>query len=354
MTSSQTQEPDDKATRRRLRNGLISLAILVIIVVGLLASVSGLKTVAHAIVHMSPVWLAVALGLEVLSCASYALAFLQVFSRAPLRFGARVALAELAFGAAVPVGGAGSVAVGAWLMVERGRDLKTVSERSAALFLITSAINVFTLIAAGAALFFGVIPGPRNPLLGALPAAVGVVVLAFFLALPKLTARAAAARSQGKLRTLLDSTTQSVDLTRGILFHADWRIVGAVGYLWFDISVLAACFAGIGHVPPLAAIVLAYQIAYLSAVIPVPGGIGVVDGSFVGVLVLYGVDARSAAAATLVYRGISLWIPAIWGTVAYIVLRRTRDRPLRPRSGETQDGPVTTDTEGNKEARNDG
>jgi uncharacterized protein (TIRG00374 family) len=96
--------------------------------------------------------------------------------------------------------------------------------------------------------------------------------------------------------------------------------------------VLAACFAATGHVPPLAAIVLAYQIGYLSNMIPIPGGIGVLDGSLVGMLVLYGASATTATAAALVYHAIALWVPAMWGTVAFLVLRRTRGTPVTPRS----------------------
>ena len=81
--------------------------------------------------------------------SAYVLAFLQVFERAPIRFGARVALSELAFGSAVSVGGAGSLAVGIWLLVDRGAPAVRVAERSAVLFLLTSAINVLTLIVAG-------------------------------------------------------------------------------------------------------------------------------------------------------------------------------------------------------------
>ena len=76
---------------------------------------------------------------------------------------------------------------------------------------------------------------------------------------------------------------------------------------------------------------LAYQIGYLSNVIPIPGGIGVLDGSMVGMLVLYGVAATPAAAATIVYHAIALWIPAMWGTLAFLILRRTRHEPLTPR-----------------------
>ena len=71
---------------------------------------------------------------------------------------------------------------------------------------------------------------------------------------------------------------------------ADWRLLGAFGYLWFDIAVLWVCFHALGHTPPISTIVLAYQIGYLSNLIPIPGGIGVLDGSFVGMFVLFGVN----------------------------------------------------------------
>jgi hypothetical protein len=61
--------------------------------------------------------------------------------------------------------------------------------------------------------------------------------------------------------------------------------------------------------------------------------------------VLFGVNATKATSATVVYHAISLWIPAMWGTVAYILLRRTRHQPLtlrpsreerrRPRNART-------------------
>jgi uncharacterized membrane protein YbhN (UPF0104 family) len=315
----------------------------------LLLAVPGLHGVADQVADMKIGWVLVAVALEVLSCVGYIIAFLQVFERAPVRFGARVALSELAFGAAVSVGGAGSVAVGAWLLVERGANPRRVAERSVVLFLLTSAINVVTLALAGFALWLGILPGPRNPLLSLVPGLVGLLVLVFFLALPLLTDRLASRRAPGRLRTMLTETSASIRQTEQLMFRRDWRIVGAIAYLWCDIAVLAACFAAAGPVPPLAPLVLAYQIGYLSNLIPVPGGIGVLDGSLVGMLVLYGVPATLATAATVVYHAIALWIPAMWGTVAFIILRRTRNEPvtLRPprevrrrRRRERRDHPV--------------
>ncbi|HWE34508.1 MAG TPA: YbhN family protein [Solirubrobacteraceae bacterium] len=319
-----------KATRN-LRNGLISVVLLLALVVGLLLAVPGLHGVGHAITHMGTGWLIVAVLLEVGSCLGYVLAFLQVFDRAPLRLGARIALAEQAFGAAVAIGGAGSAAVGSWLLVERGAPVVRVVERSAVLFLLTSAINVITAVLASLGLLIGVLPGTHRTYLAIVTAVVGTGVFVFFLMLPRFADRLAQRRESGKVRTFLTETAVSVRDTERLLRSPDWRIIGAIAFLWCDIGVLIACFAATGHVPSLSTIVLAYQLGYLVNIIPIPGSIGVLDGSLVGLLVLMGVNATRATAATLVYHAIALWVPASWGTVAFLILRRSRGEPIRLR-----------------------
>jgi uncharacterized membrane protein YbhN (UPF0104 family) len=318
---------DAAKARRSLRNGFITLVLAAALAVGLLLAVPWLKGVATTVSHMKAEWVIVAILLEVLSCAGYVVAFLQVFNRAPSRVGAQVALSEEAFGAAVSLGGVGSLAVGGWLMFERGSDPGRIAERSAVLFLYTSAINVITLILAGLGLFLG-LPGPSSLLLSIVPAAVGAVVLVLFLLLPRYVDRIVRRVQPGRLHTFLTETATSVRDTKQLLRRPDWRIIGAIGYLWFDIAVLFACFAAAGHVPPLAPVVLAYQIGYISNFIPVPGGIGVLDGSLIGMLVLYGIGGTVATAATLVYHAIALWVPAVWGTIAFVVLQKTKKRPI--------------------------
>jgi uncharacterized membrane protein YbhN (UPF0104 family) len=311
--------------------------------------VPGLKGVATTLSHMKTKWVVVAILLEVLSCASYVVAFLQVFERAPFRLGARIALSEEAFGAAVSLGGVGSLAVGAWLMVERGAPAARIAQRSAVLFLYTSAINAITLILAGLGLFLG-LPGPSNPLLSILPAALCAVGLGLFMLLPRYVDRIVGRMQPGRRRAVLIETAASVRDTERLVFHPDWRIVGAIGYLWFDIAVLFACFAAAGQTPPLAPVVLAYQIAFLSNFIPVPGGIGVLDGSMIGMLVLYGVGGTVATASTLVYHAIALWVPAVWGTIAFVVLQKTKTQPiiLRNPPEELRPGPGATVGQGSE------
>jgi uncharacterized membrane protein YbhN (UPF0104 family) len=331
IEDEQRLELDEVKATRNLRHGLIALVVLVAMVVGLVLAVPGLHDVGQEVVHMPIGWVILAVGLEVLSCVGYIICFLQVFDRAPIRFGARVALSELAFGAAVSLGGAGSVAVGAWLLIERGGPPGRVAERSAVLFLLTSGINLITLALAGLGVWLHILPGDHNLLLSLLPGLVGVGAFLGFLALPKLTDMIVGDRPCGRLGQWSQATSETIRDTARLLFSLDWRLVGAFGFLWFDIAVLWVCFRAIGHPPPIATVVLAYQIGYLSNLIPIPGGIGVLDGSFVGMFVLYGVNDTFATGATLVYHAISLWVPATWGTIAFVLLRRTRNQPLQLR-----------------------
>jgi uncharacterized protein (TIRG00374 family) len=99
--------------------------------------------------------------------------------------------------------------------------------------------------------------------------------------------------------------------------------IGALGYMLFDVAMLGVCFTAFGNdVPPVGVLLLAYLIGQLGGLLPIPGGIGGVDGGLIGTLVLYGVSATDAAVAVLAYRGILLAVPALLGLPALAILRR--------------------------------
>ena len=76
---------------------------------------------------------------------------------------------------------------------------------------------------------------------------------------------------------------------------------------------------------------MAYLVGMLANSLPVPGGFVAVEGGLVGMLLLFGVRRpRSSIAAVLVYRAISLWVPALIGSVAFLSLRREIGKPLAP------------------------
>jgi uncharacterized protein (TIRG00374 family) len=61
----------------------------------------------------------------------------------------------------------------------------------------------------------------------------------------------------------------------------------------------------------------------LGNLLPLPGGIGGVDGGMIGAFILFDVDKSYALVAVLSYRAFAFWLPTIPGAVAYLALRRT-------------------------------
>jgi uncharacterized membrane protein YbhN (UPF0104 family) len=202
--------------------------------------------------------------------------------------------------------------------------------RSSALFFLTSAVNVAALAAAGVLLATGLSAGPHDPARAVVPIAVGVGAIVIALAAARLNRR----------RGLVGDLATGIREARGALARPHWRVAGAIGYLGFDIAVLWATLRGLGYGPAIGALVAAYLAGYLATWLPIPGGLGVLDGGLAGALVLYGMPPTTAAAAVLVYHAIALWIPAAGGLVAYTRLRRTlvqrepvqAHRPPRPRA----------------------
>src|SRR5207247_1890467 len=107
-------------------------------------------------------------------------------------------------------------------------------------------------------------------------------------------------------------------------------LAGSIGTMAFDLAVLLVCFRAFGYSPPIGVIVLAYLIGQLGGNIPVPGGIGGLDAGLIGTFVLYHQPLAATTAAVLVYHAISLWVPALAGSAAFVQLRGTLRRESQP------------------------
>jgi uncharacterized protein (TIRG00374 family) len=103
----------------------------------------------------------------------------------------------------------------------------------------------------------------------------------------------------------------------------EWGILGALAWWGFDISVLWAMFHAFGEPPPFTVIWMAYFVGTLGNLLPVPGGIGGVEGGMIGAFAAFGVNLELATLAVLSYRAISFWLPTIPGGIAYFQLRHT-------------------------------
>jgi uncharacterized membrane protein YbhN (UPF0104 family) len=62
--------------------------------------------------------------------------------------------------------------------------------------------------------------------------------------------------------------------------------------------------------------------ALIGGMAPVPGGMGVMEASYISGLSLLGVHQDQAIAATLIYRACTTYLPPLWGWGALVWLRR--------------------------------
>jgi uncharacterized protein (TIRG00374 family) len=269
----------------------------------------------------------------VLSIYSYVILFRAVFCRRmSFRASQEIGIAELGANALIPAGGAGGLALGAWALRRGGMSADHIAKRTVAFFLLTSAANVVALILFGLGLAIGILPGHASLALTLIPAGVAVAAIVVTLAVGRLAhrieRRIASGRGEGsRLAKIVGALGDGVDETLALIAeHNPSLVAGAIGYLAFDIMIVWATFHAYGHAPPLAIIWIAYLIGQLGGILPLPGGIGGVDGGLIATYTLYGVSVGAASAAVLSYRIIALWIPAVMGLVAFVSLRRRVER----------------------------
>ena len=315
---------------RRLRRGLLRLGGLLAIAVVIVTLGPGLGELRNRFTHAQPAWIVIACAFEVLSVLAYVPAFRAVFCRRmSWATSYKIAVAEEGAGAVFPLGGAGSLALGVWALRRGGMPADEIARKTVAFFLLTSATPVAMLFLLGAGLATGILPGGGGLLLTVLPAVVAAGAIAATLALRRLSRRAEARlRRHGegsrwvRLAPALTATADGIDEALHQLRQANpLLLVGLVGFLVFDMLTFWASFRAVGASPEVAVIWMAYLIGQLGNWLPIPGGIGGVELGMVGALVLYGLPALTATAAVLLYRVISLWIPAILGLAAFAQLR---------------------------------
>ena len=296
----------------------------------------GLGEVRDLLVEAQPEWLAIALAFEAMSCLSYVLMFRPVFCHSmPWRTSWEIGLSELGAGSIVPASGAGGLALGAWILREGGMPPQRIASRSVAFFLLKSSVNFIAVAVLGTVMAIGLLGPALSPWLTAVPAAGALLVIVAVLVVPRLGVgaplHAGAGRTRRTIRevrkALVGGTREAVQIMRSRNLLV---IVGALGYWAWDNAVLWATFHAFGYSPPLTIILMGYLIGQLGGLLPLPGGLGGIDGGLIGTLIVYGTPAAPTAAAVVAYRVILFWLPLVVGTVAFISLRRGLNKPERP------------------------
>ena len=348
--SGHTEEmPKIRLTRRSLVASIIFVVSIVGFMYFVLPKLLGLRDTWNRLQHGNAWWLALAAVLEGLSFLGYVILFRGVFVRGDSRIDWRasyeITMAGLAATRLFASAGAGGIALTAWALRRSGMEPRIVACRMIAFMAVLYAIFMGTLVIGGLGLYFGVFPGGNSFALTIVPAIFGAGVISLFLAvslLPgdfdRLVARWAHGGRVGRLlatgATLPAAAAKGVRTAIHLVQERDASLLGGVAWWGFDIAVLWSCFHAFGGAPPTAVVVMCYFIGQLGNVLPLPGGIGGVDGAMIGAFSAFGVSPPLAVVSVLAYRAFAFWLPTLPGAVAYLQLRRTvqqwRSRPETP------------------------
>jgi uncharacterized protein (TIRG00374 family) len=340
-TLGEEEMPRVPITRRNLALFALFVVSALAFLYFVLPKLAGLRDTWDRVGEGNPWWIGLAVLLEICSFGGYVVLFRAVFVRDGSRIGMResylITMAGLAATRLFAAAGAGGIALTAWALRRSGMAARVVACRMIAFMVLLYAVYTGALVIDGIGLRVGLFPGPSPFSLTIVPAIFGGVAIAIFLAVSLLPtdaerfARSAfdsprlsrwAHRIVAVPATMAVGTRTAISILRG----GNLGVLGAVAWWGFDIGVLWACFHAFGDAPSGAVIVMGYFVGMLANTLPLPGGIGGVDGGMIGAFIAFDVDGSLAVVAVLVYRGIAFWLPTLPGGFAYIQLRHTVSR----------------------------
>jgi putative heme transporter len=325
-------------TRRRVILFAVFVLASIAFLYFVLPQIGGVKDAYKRVSDGDHAWLAAALAFQVASLASYVALFhgIHVPPGSPLTHGDSylITMASLAATRLFAAGGAGGVALTAWALRRSGMERREVAERMIAFLVVLYGVYVVAMVACGIGLRVGIFPGEAPFGLTVVPAIIGGIALLLFAALALVPEdfeqriERMAPRRPRLARWLRRFALAPASMRGGIRFalykaiHPDWAMIGAVTWWAFNIGILWASFRAFGSSPPLAVLVQAFFVGMLANLLPIPGGIGGVDGGMIGALAAFGIPAGTAVLAVLSYRLFAFWLPTVPGVIAYFQLRR--------------------------------
>jgi uncharacterized protein (TIRG00374 family) len=317
---------------RSLPIGRVSARQVIVLVLASAAMVAGLVVIAPALADLPDVWtklsdghlgwLALALVLEALSFVGHAILFRAVSvegggTRIGLRASTEITLAGHAATRLFASAGAGGIALTAWALKKSGMESRDVAARMTTFMVLLYSVYMASLVIFGVALYTGILPGGGSFAMTIVPAIFGAVVIAIVAAAQFVR------RGDTRIQKWLSPVGDGVRDARRLIKRGNLGLVGALMWWAFDIACLWACFEAFGDSPAVAVLVIGYFVGMLANTLPLPGGVGGVDGGMIGMFVAFGVNPATAIVAVLAYRFFAFWLPIGPGALSYATLRRT-------------------------------
>jgi uncharacterized membrane protein YbhN (UPF0104 family) len=323
------------------RLGLWALAVLAL-VAGLyvgLPRIAGLDETWGRLSRGDPWWLAAAVVLEAGSYAGYVVLFRGVFVSGTFsldwRASYQITMAGVAATRIFAAAGAGGIALTAWALSHAGMGRRELVRGLTTFYVALYSVYMGALLVCGTGLRSGLFEGPAPFGMTVVPAAFGAFVIAGALVtalLPRDLDARVRRRLDGRGRltgwaaavaAAAAAVAEGVRGAIGLLRARNPAFLGAVAWWAFDIAVLWACFHAFGEPPGVAVLVMAYFVGMFGNLLPLPGGIGGVEGGMIGALIAFDVPGGLAVVSVLTYRAFAFWLPTIPGLFAYLGLRRT-------------------------------
>ena len=318
---------------RRAWTWVLASGVLVAVAVRAPGVASDLRAVFAQFAHLGGLrlaWLGVAVTAEIVSLAAGAAAQRQLLAAGgarlpwPTVFGLVVASTGLA-----KVMPAGPVTGGAWQAREYRRHGAAAAAGVWAVIAggFTSTVVMLALLLAGATAA-GTGPLPLLACAGAVLAAGVAGLTAAAHRAHTLSRRLSRRRSRSPRIARLAAAVAGLPQLRAGPGSAAGVLACTGTSLLADAGVLTACFGLAGLPVPWRGLLFAYAAGQLAGrLVPLPGGLGGVEGGMLGALALAGTPPAAAAAAVLVYRVAGYWAIGATGTAVAASLAR------RPRGG---------------------
>jgi uncharacterized protein (TIRG00374 family) len=354
--------PQVRMSRRTFVLGMVFVTLSIFFLAAVLPKLADLGNTWTQVKDGDPLWLIVAGAFTALSFGGYVLLFQGVYVRDGFRLTTvesyQITMAALAATRVFAAGGAGGIALTAWALRRAGMPKRAVADQTLAFLVLTYGVYMAAVVVGGFGLYFGVLPGSDDWAITLLPAIIGLIAFAIAL-LASLTPTDLQKRLDGyarrhghigrlaqKAANLPASISSGIRISVALVRSGDLALVGSIAYWGFNIAILWASFKAFGEAPPWAVIVMGYFVGMLANLLPLPGGVGGVDGGMIGAFVAFGGESRdSIVVAVLTYRLFAFYLPTIPGALAYLQLRKTvarwkeeraARRNARPRTGTIQ------------------
>ncbi|HKH64392.1 MAG TPA: lysylphosphatidylglycerol synthase transmembrane domain-containing protein [Solirubrobacterales bacterium] len=329
-------------TTRRLIQTVVVVFILLGAIYFLFPKLIGLSDALGKLDEADPLWIAIAIGFNVLAYATYIALFKAVVGGDALRLTWKetyeINMAGVAGTLLFSAGGAGGIAVTYWALRKAGMSRRDVARRMVAFVSLHYAFYPIALIVFGVLLRTGVLNGKSSVELTIIPAGVAglLLILGVLITLipPDAERRLARFAHGERSRHWLEAAGKvPATLGEGFRFavglfahprRGGLAVIGAAGFWAASIGVLWASFHAFGVHVPLAVVVQGFFLGMVANLFPLaPAGVGAVDAGMIGAFVLFGIPEETVFPAVLIFRLVAFWMPIPPGIFAFFQLRHT-------------------------------